>query len=867
MGATEGAKEIEAKFAIPDEPTFRRLLEVGELGPFRLEVGPTQEVYDRYRDTLERDILRGNYACRLRLKGEKRIVTLKGLGGAEGAIHQRAEYEVILTDTDKGDGPLDWPPGPARDLALRLGQGAPLHDLFALRQVRHIRTLYDHARVVAELSLDRVENTSLDQIYFELEAELLPAGRLEDLRVLCDEVQERWGLLPEPRSKFERGLADLEKGRREEVRVEETRLTSEECTILERIATQEDLALQRRARLLLAWDEGATLDQMEERATLSRSRVYHWLRAFKQRRLGIFPTEAVSAASTTRAPPAPSSRETTAPLEEAPPPVPEPLPEKETLTIAELCRLYDVDMAHARHVADLALALFDLTADVHDLPPERGPLLETAAILHNVGLETDPFRHHTVGRDIILAHPLVELNDTERQMVACTTFLHRKKIKDKKFKAEVLVTLPPEVQDDTLVLAALVRIADGLDYSQSQSAGIGQATISSQAIEIPVSGFYADEDAARAQQKADLWHRLFDVQLRFESEDPFAPEHNVSPTNAVLAPVEGEVEEVEEPKQPGILADDPMSEAGRKVLRFHFKRMLEHEPGTRLGEDIEALHDMRVATRRMRSAFRVFGPYFEPQAIAPFLKGLKRTARALGGVRDLDVFMEKAQRYLKTLPEGRQDSLDLLLISWQTQRETAREQMLSYLNGEKYQRFGQDFGEFLDRPGAGALPLAGGHPEPYLVRHVAPRLIYTRYEAVRAYETVLDGAPIETLHALRIDCKRLRYTLEFFHEVLGSEAGDVIREVVIMQDHLGDLHDADVADNLLRDFLAGGMGLFPGVGPAKPEPKRIVAPGVAAYLTVKQTELKELLDTFPAAWQRLNRPEVRRNLALAVSIL
>ncbi len=861
-----GAKEIEAKFTIPDEPTFRRLLEVGELGPFRLEAGPTQEVYDRYRDTLERDILKGSYACRLRLKEEKRIATLKELGKAEGAIHQRAEYEVILAD--EGDAPLDWPPGPARDLALQLSKGAPLHDLFALRQIRHIRILYDDVRAVAELSLDRIENVGLNQIYFELEAELLPDGKLEDLRILGDEMQEQWGLLPEPRSKFEQGLADLEKRGKEEAGMEEARLTSEEGATLEWVAAQENPTLQRRARLLLAWDEGATLDQIGERAELSRSRVYHWLRAFKQRRMEIFPAEVV-AEFATRAPPAPSSEEIAeqppVPLEEPPPPEPEPLPEREALTVTALCRCYNVDMAHARHVADLALALFDLTADVHGLPPERRPLLEIAAILHNVGLETDPFRHHTAGRDIILAHPLVELDDAERQMIACTTFLHRKKIKDKKLKAEVLVTLPPAVQGDTLVLAALVRMADGLDYSQSQGSDIGQAIISPQAIAIPVSGLYADEDAARAQQKADLWHRLFDVQLLFESQDPFAPE-----TDTALAPViavKEEVEEVEKPEQPGVLADDPMSEAGRKVWRFHFKRMLMHEPGTRLGEDIEALHDMRVATRRMRSAFRVFAPYFEREAIAPFLKGLRRTGRALGAVRDLDVFMEKAQRYLKTLPEDRQDSLDPLLISWRAQRETAREQMMNYLDGEKYQRFGQDFGEFLDTPGAGALPQAEGHPEPYLARHVAPRLIYTRYEAVRAYETVLDGAPIETLHALRIDCKRLRYTLEFFREVLGQEAGDVIREVVVMQDHLGDLHDADVADTLLRDFLAGGTGLLPGAGPAKPEPRRVVAPGVAAYLAVKQTELKELLDTFPAAWNRLNCPEVRRNLALAVSVL
>ena len=378
--------------------------------------------------------------------------------------------------------------------------------------------------------------------------------------------------------------------------------------------------------------------------------------------------------------------------------------------------------------------------------------------------------------------------------------------------------------------------------------------MSPQAIEVPVTGFYAGEDAARAQEKADMWHHLFDVQLRFAVEgEPVVwvqPEEVVEPE---AAPPRKRL------KAPGILPDDPMSEAGRKVLRFHFERMLEHEPGTRLGEDIEELHDMRVATRRMRSAFRVFSPYFDPDVLKPFLKGLKRTGGALGSVRDLDVFMEKAQRYLDGLPEEGRSSLDPLLANWQEEREAARAQMLAYLDGKKYQQFTRDFGEFLLTEGAGALPVPADKPLPHRVCHLVPTLIYGRYQVVRGYETVVEDAAIETLHALRIDCKRLRYSLEFFREVLGPEAEDVIREVVIIQDHLGNLHDADVACGLLVGFLDGW---------AKAEQReRINVSGVASYLVAKQNELRELIESFPEAWQHFNRSEVRRKLALAVSVL
>jgi CHAD domain-containing protein len=142
---------------------------------------------------------------------------------------------------------------------------------------------------------------------------------------------------------------------------------------------------------------------------------------------------------------------------------------------------------------------------------------------------------------------------------------------------------------------------------------------------------------------------------------------------------------------------------------------------------------------------------------------------------------------------------------------------------------------------------------------LVPTLIYDRYQVVRGYETVIEDAPIETLHALRIDCKRLRYSLEFFREVLGPEAKDVIGEVVIIQDHLGNLHDADVACGLLVGFLGGW---------AKAERReRINVSGVASYLVAKQNELRELIESFPEAWQHFNRPEVRRKLALAVSVL
>lgn len=321
--------------------------------------------------------------------------------------------------------------------------------------------------------------------------------------------------------------------------------------------------------------------------------------------------------------------------------------------------------------------------------------------------------------------------------------------------------------------------------------------------------------------------------------------------------------------EPGIEADDSMSEAGRKTFRFHYRRMLYHEPGTRQGEDIEALHDMRVATRRMRAAFRVFGDYYEPKAVARYSKGLQRTGRALGPVRDQDVFRAKVQAYLSTLPESQQESLDGFLAVLEVQRDAARARMIDYLDDAKYARFVERFGQFVETEGMGSrsVTLEDGEPRPHRVRHVAPMAIYERLAAVRAYDewVTIPDPPLTRLHALRIACKRLRYALEFFNEVLGPNTKALVKEIVTVQDHLGALQDAVVASAILREFLQRGTWGTKAAGESQLAP--VDAAGVQAYLAAKQSELGQLLDTFPEAWERITKTEFSRMVADAVAVL
>jgi CHAD domain-containing protein len=264
---------------------------------------------------------------------------------------------------------------------------------------------------------------------------------------------------------------------------------------------------------------------------------------------------------------------------------------------------------------------------------------------------------------------------------------------------------------------------------------------------------------------------------------------------------------------------------------------------------------MRVATRRLRSALIMFGPYYDEHAIKPFEKTLSKFADALGAVRDLDVFRIKADQYAETLPDADRDRLKVLLDDWQQRLTSARERLIELLDSHRYAALVADFAEFVATPEQAARETqADKRPTPYLVSHVAPGLIYERYGEVRAYETALPDVSLNTLHALRIDAKRLRYTLEAFEEVLGSEAKKVIDSTRALQDHLGDLQDARVAVALMQDFVQRADENQP-------------TAAVLQYMAARENEKQHLLAAVQQTWQAFTAPAVRRSLALAVSAL
>lgn len=304
-----------------------------------------------------------------------------------------------------------------------------------------------------------------------------------------------------------------------------------------------------------------------------------------------------------------------------------------------------------------------------------------------------------------------------------------------------------------------------------------------------------------------------------------------------------------QPVQP----DDSVAEAGRKVLLSEFVRMLQHEAGSRTGEDIEDVHKMRVAIRQMRSALRLLEDYFKPGTLRAYRKDLRKVMRALGAVRDLDVMIRDLSEFEAPADEAQAAALREVIESLDQRRLVARANLLSVLDSKAYRRFVHAFIEFLTTPGAEARSYANGAVVPFQVRHVLPTLIYQHLGAVRAYEPVIEHADGLTLHALRIEFKRLRYVIALFSDVLGKDIEGFINELKQIQDHLGRMNDIHVAHEALTDLMEDLDGDQNAV--------------LWLYLEKLEQEQPALRDKFPAVWQRFNSKTVQRKLASAVAAL
>ncbi len=138
----------------------------------------------------------------------------------------------------------------------------------------------------------------------------------------------------------------------------------------------------------------------------------------------------------------------------------------------------------------------------------------------------------------------------------------------------------------------------------------------------------------------------------------------------------------------GLNCDDRLSNSLPLILRARFEEMYEFEKGMLQGKDIEALHDMRVASRRVQAVMKIFRSYFPQRKFKKEYLKLKSMIRALGEVRQLDVFIDTLEKYRNKLQDNEKKPIDLLLIRQNSIRTAKRKILINlcrflYKNGFK----------------------------------------------------------------------------------------------------------------------------------------------------------------------------------------
>ena len=143
-------------------------------------------------------------------------------------------------------------------------------------------------------------------------------------------------------------------------------------------------------------------------------------------------------------------------------------------------------------------------------------------------------------------------------------------------------------------------------------------------------------------------------------------------------------------------ADQPLNICLRKILRTRFSEMVSYEEGTLAGEDIEYLHSMRVSSRRVQAVLKIFRGAFPKKKFKQEYEQIRSLIRALGAVRELDVFVAKLEVYRKNVSTGEVKSIDLLIARQKSLRTKKRKEMVQTVNTLNRMKYKEDFELFIE---------------------------------------------------------------------------------------------------------------------------------------------------------------------------
>jgi CHAD domain-containing protein len=236
----------------------------------------------------------------------------------------------------------------------------------------------------------------------------------------------------------------------------------------------------------------------------------------------------------------------------------------------------------------------------------------------------------------------------------------------------------------------------------------------------------------------------------------------------------------------------------RLILRSRFEEMRSFRDVALDRGSIKGVHDMRVASRRLRSALRDFMPYLRGRKLRRLKKDLKSLADALGAVRDEDVAITALEKLAAEAPQEVAAGIEQLADKRRLKRDIARSELRDALSNDALAKLGEEFNSALEHE----LKASGQRKTDNDYRNSVDRMscreagcevIAARFHELKGLSRSLYR-PHKTrpLHKMRIAAKRLRYAIELFAPGWIEPLASFAKEIARLQTSLGELHDCDV---------------------------------------------------------------------------
>lgn len=297
---------------------------------------------------------------------------------------------------------------------------------------------------------------------------------------------------------------------------------------------------------------------------------------------------------------------------------------------------------------------------------------------------------------------------------------------------------------------------------------------------------------------------------------------------------------------------------GASVMLKRLDDLRNEISGVEMAGDIEFIHRMRVASRRLRSTFVHFQKCYPEKKVTTWQKHIRQVTKSLGMARDLDVQIEAVKNAQTNLEQIQfRPGIHRLQLRLQQRREKIQPQVVEAMANLRNSGVLEEMDKKLTEQ---AIKEDGSQPYTLQLYQLSYQAITQQLDSLHAHEELIfDPDQIEALHAMRIDAKHLRYTLEIFSPLYAGRAEEFIKLVKTIQEFLGNIHDCDVWITTLPEFVArekertrkyyGHEGPF-----------NLLTPGINHFLDNQKSLRAGLYNQFIHLWHTWKAQEVWENL-------